>query len=318
MLRRIWQSVMIALARSGRLTGLVQGTSVLASLSRRYVAGGDAAAGMRRARDLAAADGIRASLFFLGEYVEDRGKIAEAVENKLAVAGELAEAGLDIHVSVDPTQIGGSLDDALMDANADAIAARIGVLAGPPGGVHCMMIDMEDHSVVDKTIALHDRLQAAGYPVALTLQAYLRRTEADIARLVERPSRVRLVKGAFVAAGDIAFTSQAEIKANYRRLIDLMFSPAARASGFYPIIATHDDRLHAHARDVARRNGWPEGTYEFEMLMGVRGDVAGALAAAGERVRLYVPFGRDWWPYAIRRIGENPRNALLLARSLVS
>ena len=318
MLRRIWQSVMIALARSGWLTRLGRGTSLRASPSRRYVAGGDAAAGMGRARELAAADGIRASLFFLGEYVEDRGKIAEAVENKLAVAGELAEAGLDIHVSVDPTQIGGSLDDDLMDANADAIAARIGAFTGLPGGVHCMMIDMEDHSVVDKTIALHDRLQAAGYPVALTLQAYLRRTEADIARLIERPSRVRLVKGAFVASSDIAFTSQAEIKANYRRLIDLMFSPEAREAGFYPIIATHDDRLHAYAREVARRNGWPEGTYEFEMLMGVRGDVAGALAAAGERVRLYVPFGRDWWPYAIRRIGENPRNALLLARSLVS
>ncbi|MEZ5840149.1 MAG: proline dehydrogenase family protein [Hyphomicrobiales bacterium] len=215
-------------------------------------------------------------------------------------------------------QIGAGVDDGLLDANADAIARRIGGLAGAPGGIHCMMIDMEDHTVVDRTIALHDRLAAAGFPVALTLQAYLRRTEADILRLIERPARVRLVKGAFVAGSDIAFTTHAEIKANYRRLVDLMLSGTARASGFYPIIATHDDRLHAYARDVARRNGWPAGTYEFEMLMGVRGDVAEGLSRGGERVRLYVPFGKDWWPYAIRRIGENPRNALLLARSLLS
>lgn len=318
MLRRLWQSGMIALARSGRMTRAVQGSALMASLAHRYVAGTEAAAGMRRAKKLLGQDGIRASLYFLGEYVEDRARIAEAVHEKLAVAGELAAAGLDIHVSVDPTQIGGSLDDDLMEGNGEVIAARIGDLAVAAKGVDCMMIDMEDHTVVDKAIALHDRLAAAGHPVALTLQAYLRRTEADITRLAARPSRVRLVKGAFVGSGDIAFTREAEIKASYRRLIDLMFSPGARASGFYPIIATHDDRLHAYALAAARANGWPAGTYEFEMLMGVRGDVARELAAAGERVRLYVPFGRDWWPYAIRRIGENPRNAVLLARSLVS
>lgn len=97
-----------------------------------------------------------------------------------------------------------------------------------------------------------------------------------------------------------------------------MLSPEARRVGFYPIIATHDTALHDFARDAAARNGWAKGSYEFEMLLGVREDVAIALAATGERVRLYVPFGRDWWPHAVRRIGENPANALLLARALVS
>ena len=97
-----------------------------------------------------------------------------------------------------------------------------------------------------------------------------------------------------------------------------MFSREARDTGFYPIIATHDDGLHRYAIERAAANDWHAGDYEFEMLLGVRGDVAEDLARRGERVRLYLPFGRDWWPYAVRRIGENPRNAWLLLRSLAS
>jgi proline dehydrogenase len=179
------------------------------------------------------------------------------------------------------------------------------------------MFDMEDHSVVDATIALHDAVRSAGLPAALTLQAYLRRTEADIRAQIQRGARLRLVKGAFLAARDIAFTRQSEIKARSRQLIELMFSRGAREAGFYPIIATHDDQLHAYALERARSGGWCSGEYEFEMLLGVRNDVAENLARWGERVRLYLPFGSDWWPYAVRRIGENPRNATLLLRSLI-
>ena len=95
-----------------------------------------------------------------------------------------------------------------------------------------------------------------------------------------------------------------------------MFSREARDTGFYPIIATHDDKLHRYAIERAAANDWRAGDYEFEMLLGVRSDVAENLARRGERVRLYLPFGQDWWPYAVRRIGENPRNAWLLLRSL--
>ena len=133
-----------------------------------------------------------------------------------------------------------------------------------------------------------------------------------------RGSRVRLVKGAFVAPSDIAFTKRADIKANSRALIGEMLSQQARENGFYPIIATHDTALQDFTIETARTNGWKAGEYEFEMLLGVREDVAKALTARGERVRLYVPFGRDWWPHAARRIGENPANAMLLMRSLFS
>ncbi len=126
---------------------------------------------------------------------------------------------------------------------------------------------------------------------------------------------MRLVHGALAADRGAAFARRGA-KANFRRLIDLMFSREARGAGLYPIVATHDERLHAHALERAAAGGWRAGEgYEFEMLLGVRPGLAEALARRGERVRLYVPFGRDWWPYAVRRVGENPRNAWLLARS---
>ena len=119
-----------------------------------------------------------------------------------------------------------------------------------------------------------------------------------------------------MAAADIAYTQRPEIKRNMRDLISLMFSAKAKQSGFYPIVATHDDKVQEFALSEARMNGWEPGTYEFEMLLGVRKNLARQLAKRGERVRLYVPFGKDWWPYGARRIGENPANAVLLVRSL--
>jgi proline dehydrogenase len=318
MLRRAWQSTMIHLARSSGMTGFMQRNRATSLMARKFVAGTSAEAAVKLAAQLQSLQGIRSSLYYLGEYVNRPDLVAENVAEKLVVIQLLAHTALDVHVSVDPTQIGQSVDGALARNNALRIAERLRRAAGERPGVHCMMFDMEDASLVDATIALHDELKRIHFPVALTLQAYLKRTAADLQAQVEAGSRVRLVKGAFVGSSDAAYTTQEKIKLNYRSLVELMFSPKAKAAGFYPIIATHDERIHELAVDLARRNGWRAGQYEFEMLLGVRSDVAQALARGGERVRVYVPFGRDWWPYAVRRIGENPRNALLLARSLFS
>lgn len=177
---------------------------------------------------------------------------------------------------------------------------------------------MEDLGANETTISFHNQLQDEGLPVALTLQAYLRKTEQDMLLQIERGSRVRLVRGAFAEGFLDAFSRPAEIRQNYIKLIKLMLSPVAKQTGFYPIFATHDRKLHELAIRIARQNGWKPGEYEFEMLLGVRSEVAEQLANSGEAVRLYVPFGQDWWPHAVRRIGENPRNAVLLLRSLVS
>lgn len=314
--QRLWQSAMIALARSEAAKRWVQesrGGSVLAT---QYVAGKTSEAGVARAAELFASSGVRSSLFYLGEYVDRVELVEENVVAKVDVAGRLGRAGLDVHVSVDPTQIGHGMDPSLARGNAHRVAEAVAQASAGREGVHALMLDMEDHTVTDATIDLHNELAAAGLPVALTLQAYLRRTETDLRAQIKQGSKVRLVKGAFAAGRDLAMSSQAEIKINSRHLIDLMFSKSARDARFYPIIASHDHRLHQYATQRAQANGWQAGEYEFEMLLGVRGDVAAELASTGERVRLYVPFGRDWWPHAVRRIGENPRNGLLLARSI--
>jgi proline dehydrogenase len=309
---------MIKLARSPMAVRFMQDNRAMSFLAKKYVAGQDPAQAVKVAGELLSVHGIRSSLYYLGEYVNRLDLVAENVANKLAVAEALGQTDFDVHISVDPTQIGHSLDSGLARENARRIAGDIRRMSGGRPGIHYLMFDMEDASVIDATIALHNELKQGGLPVALTLQAYLRRTVSDMRTQIDAGSRVRLVKGAFAADSNIAYTRQEDIKANYRRLVEMMFSGDARQSGFYPIVATHDSHIHEFTIDVARRNDWKPGQYEFEMLQGVRSDVAHDLAGRGERVRMYLPFGRDWWSYAVRRIGENPRNAVLLARSLIS
>jgi len=319
MFQRIWQRSMIALARSERTKQYMQSSRATSFLRGKYVAGEKEADGVQRAFLLMQDHGIRSSLFYMGEYVDTLDLVKQNVESKITIAKALQDEGLDIHVSVDPTQIGHHIDPSLVADHAYRIAKTIKTAIGnKEAGVNCLMFDMEDASLNAPTIAIHNRLQDEEFPVALTLQAYLHRTESDLAEQIARGSRVRLVKGAFAAGADLAFQSTAEIKNNSRKLIAMMLSKTARESGFYPIIATHDSRLHDFAIAQARLNDWQPGSYEFEMLLGVREDIARDLAGKGERVRLYVPFGRDWWPHAARRIGENPANASLLIRSLAS
>jgi proline dehydrogenase len=317
-MKRLWQRTMIALARSARVKAFMQRDGRMAALARRFMAGPDMSSAVAVAHRLFQEKGIRTSFYYLGEYVDRPELVAENVAEKLGIARRLKNEALDVHISVDPTQIGLGTDRAKVSAHAREIGEAINAAATKKMGLHCLMLDMEDSSVVSFTIALHDELRRMGLPAAITLQAYLRRTEEDLKALIASGAKVRLVKGAFVETSDIAFTTEAEIKDNYRKLVALMLAPEAREKGFYPIIGTHDDRVQVEAIALAQRNGWAKGAYEFEMLLGVRSDVADKLAAEGERVRLYVPFGRDWWPYAIRRIGEKPANGLLLARSLFS
>lgn len=318
MLHRLWQSAMIGLARSDSARSLMQGWTGTDRLARQFTAGRSAQEALALALELRKHANIRASLFYLGEYLRSPELIAETLACKQEIIGLLGDAGLDVFVSVDPTQIGFGLDHDQARRNAAKLAEAIASAADDLPGVHCLMLDMEDASVVDATIDLHGILDAAELPAGLTLQAYLHRTEDDLRRIMRLGTPIRLVAGAFVGQRSYAYTRRSEVKASFRSLIDLIFSRQARDHGVYPIIATHDDRLHDYARERAATAGWCPGSYEFEMLRGVRASVAERLAAEGERVRLYLPFGRDWWPYAVRRIGEHPHNGWLLARSALA
>ncbi len=257
--------------------------------------------------------GALASLFYLGEYLYDRTAVEKTLQQQMAAARALAEQGLEIHVSVDPTQIGLSIDRAFASENAKAFGDLMYELASRYPELHPrMMIDMEDHTTVEDTVQLHRATLAQGVPAAITLQAYLRRTMDDVRALTTGPNMVRLVKGAFVAGPDVAYTRKEDILESYRALLREMFSPAARAAGFYPVVATHDPAMHAYAIEVAGAGGWRPDQWEFELLLGIAENRTRALLQRGFRVRLYTPFGEDWWPYAIRRVGEHPHHMRLM------
>ena len=316
-MKRLWQSWMIALARSPRVTRWMQGNRATASIARRFVAGGNAAQAMKVACELEKA-GFKTSLYYLGEYVKDPAVVAENGRQKIAVAESLSAAHLQIHVSIDSTQIGYALDEKAGQELALKIGARIRDLAGSNSAPPVLMLNMEDAEYVDRILALRASLLAAGVPVAQTLQAYLKRSAEDLAPMIAPGGQVRLVKGAFADPRPHAYQGRSAIDANYLALARNMLSVEAKASGFRPVFGTHDEALIAEIRRIAKYGGWQPGEYEFEMLHGVRTELQRQLCAAGEEVRIYLPYGRDWWPYAVRRIGESPRNAALLARAVLS
>ncbi|WP_454668605.1 proline dehydrogenase family protein [Achromobacter kerstersii] len=323
----IFQRTTIALARSPLMGRTMRAMAARTSLARRFVGGADVDAAVQTALRLRDAHGIRASLFYLGEYVAEPVAIEHNVSQAIEACHALGAAGLDVHVSIDPTAIGFMASDALGTENARRIgvaasaAARATADSAAPriGGAarNWVVLDMEDSGIRDRTCALHRDLLQAGLPAGLTLQARRRRTPEDLAWAIRQRTSLRLVKGAFPERA-LDHAGRARIDQAYLDAVSIMLSREARESGFYPVFGTHDDRLAGAIMTLARERGWPPDAFEFEMLYGVRPDWQLALRGLGYNVRVYLPFGADWWPYAIRRVGENPRNAWLLARSLTS
>jgi proline dehydrogenase len=314
-----WQEGMIRLARSATLTGFIQRRDWASGLAARFIGGPDVAAATRQALDLRAG-GVGASLFCLGEYVEDPQAVQAIVGRVAQAMAAQHAAGLDVHASVDPTQLGLLISRQRCEENVLRLAQTLAGLCQPEArrGHDVLMLDMADAGATDATLDLHDLLRGQGLPVAVTVQAYLHRTEADLARLVESGAWVRLVKGALAEPEPVAARRRAEIDLRYVRGVCALLAPAARLAGCYPSFATHDERLIGIVLDTAWRQGWGRDEFEFEMLYGVRPDLQRALAARGYRVRAYLPFGTDWFPYTIRRVGESPRNLRFAVRALAS
>lgn len=285
---RSWQRTMIRLARSPRVKEMMQTRASLSALVRKFIGGSSLSEALATCRSLRD-EGLRASLFYLGEYESDPAIVRRTVEQKRAAASALGEAKLDVHVSVDPTQIGHLLSIETMRANALAIGRSVRAAAArrSGAGVDLLMLDMEDETLVDDTLSLHRTLVADGGPAGVTLQANLRRTAADLRPLVAAGARVRLVKGAFAPGRDVAYRGARRIRESYAGLAAIMLSGEARRSGFYPSFATHDEHLVAEIERLAGAVGWRPGNYELEVLHGVRSELQRSLAARGHRVRAY-------------------------------
>jgi len=309
---RLWQRAMIWAACNKTLAKRMQANPLTRNLARRYVGGADRAEALTCVGRLKE-KGLCASLYYLGEYVDTSALVEQNVEEIIASLATFNGVSPSVFFSVDPTQIGYSVSDVLGRGNAARIAAES--VRHP--GIAFIMLDMEDPSRVEPTIALYHELRATGVAVAVTLQACLRRTEQDFECLAKLGARIRLVKGAFVAGKDIAWTRKGDIDAAYDRLAQRALSHEMRSSGLYPILATHDDRILDRLKPILRVNGWQRHQYEIEMLLGVREPLQVSLAREGHTVRVYVPFGSEWWAYTARRIGENPANARFVLQALL-
>ncbi len=302
---------LLALAGSQRVKKLVSTMPVSSGIVARFVAGDDVDAAVATTRALAG-DGLRVSLDYLGEDTLDAEQAAATVQAYLSTLARLADAGLTpgAEVSVKLSAVGQALPGdgqrvALDNARTICQAARN---AGTT-----VTLDMEDHTTTDSTLAVLNDLRQDFPSTGAVLQAYLRRTEQDCKDLAYEGSRVRLCKGAYKEPESVAFQGKTEVRLAYVRCMK-----ALMAGSGYPMIASHDPKLLEIAASLVDTNDRATDSYEYQMLFGIRPDEQRRLVAAGERVRVYVPYGDEWYGYLMRRLAEKPANIQFFLRSLVS
>jgi len=302
---------LLLLSRSEKVKQLVSTMPVSAGIVRSYVPG-ETTESVVEASAKQIDDGIRVSLDFLGEDTLDAEQADATVAAYLDVLGQLSARGLTrmAEVSVKLSAIGQALPE-----NGDKIAlenARTICRAARNAGT-TVTLDMEDHTTTDSTLAILRELRKDFPETGAVVQAYLHRTEADCRTLAYEGSRVRLCKGAYDEPESVAFQSRLDVDKSYVRCLKVLM-----AGQGYPMIATHDPRLVSIASSLASRYGRAAGSYEFQMLYGIRPDEQHRLAEAGETVRVYIPYGTEWYGYLMRRLAERPRNLTFFLRSLIS
>jgi proline dehydrogenase len=302
------RSVILAAARSPRVERLVETAPVTREVVRRFVAGTTIDDALRAARELVA-DGLTVTLDHLGEDTRTPEQAAATREEYLQALATLADAGLTPagEVSVKLSALGQRFDEKLAYEHARAICA-----AATKAGT-TVTLDMEDHGTTDSTLDILSRLRADFPDTGAVLQAYLRRTESDCRELAGAGSRVRLCKGAYSEPEAVAFKSRLDVDKSYVRCLNILMSGEG-----YPMVATHDPRLIAIAEDRAKWFDRSPDTFEFQMLFGVRPAEQLRLADAGYLVRVYVPYGTQWYGYLMRRLAERPANVAFFARALAS
>lgn len=302
------RSAILAAARNDGLKHLVSTAPVSRGLVRRYVAGSDAADAVRVTRELTG-QRLMVSLDHLGEDTTEPAHADATAQAYQELLGKLAAEGLTsgAEVSVKLSAIGQALDPELALRHASDICAAA------HAADTTVTIDMEDHTTTDATLETVARLRLDYPDTGAVLQSYLKRTEDDCRALATAGSRVRLCKGAYQEPPEVAYTDAHEVDRAYVRCLNILMAGAG-----YPMVATHDPRLIAIATERARWHARRPGSYEFQMLYGVRSDEQRRLAERGETVRVYVPYGEEWYGYLMRRLAERPANLSLFLRSVVS
>lgn len=305
----VLRGLLLNLANRQAVYRLVMRHDLLRGMAWRFVAGETLRDAIRAVRSLSE-QGCRATLDHLGESVRSAPEARAAADEYVRALETLAAEGLEANVSLKLTQMGLDVDPVLCEANLRRIlsAAQGAAVAGET----FVRMDMESSVYTDRTLDLHERLWSAGCrTVGVVLQAYLYRTPTDLEREIGLGARVRLCKGAYLEPPEVAFPDKARVDASFARLAERLLD-----AGVYPALATHDERLIRHAQKYARRSRIPPARFEFQMLFGVRRDLQRRLVEQGYNVRVYVPYGRLWYPYLTRRLAERPANLAFFLRAL--
>jgi len=302
---------LLALSRSEQVKGLVTSLPVSSSVVTRFVAGEATDDAVRTSGELID-QGLQVSLDHLGEDTLDPAQADAVTQAYLDVLTDLMAAGLSAcaEVSVKLSAVGQALPG---DGERIALdnARRVCTAARNAGTT--VTLDMEDHTTTDSTLRILHELRQDHPETGAVLQAYLHRTEADCHDLAYEGSRVRLCKGAYKEPAEVAYQQRAEVDTSYVRCLK-----ALMAGKGYPMVATHDPRLVAIASSLAARSERGVGDFEFQMLYGIRPQEQARLAALGHIVRVYVPYGQEWYGYLMRRLAERPANVAFFARALVT
>jgi proline dehydrogenase len=304
----VLRSLLLTASRNARVRHLVETAPVSRDVVRRFVAGNGVEDAVS-VTDTLAATGLSVSLDHLGEDTTEAGHADATTKAYVTLLGRLADRGLATRaeVSVKLSAVGQALDESMARDNARTIcdaAAAAGTT---------VTLDMEDHTTTDSTLSIVRDLRADFPWVGAVLQAYLRRTEADCRDLATAGSRVRLCKGAYKEPATVAFQSRSEVDRSYVRCLRVLMDGAG-----YPMAATHDPRLVRIAQKLVLDAERAKGTYEFQMLYGIRPHEQQRLADGGDTVRVYVPYGDEWYGYLMRRLAERPANIAFFLRALAT
>jgi proline dehydrogenase len=304
----VLRRALLAAAASDRIRELVTVTPATRSVVDRYVAGESSEDAVTVARTLRSA-GLLVTLDYLGEETSDAQRAAATAAQYVHLLGKLAAEGLTedgaVEVSVKPTALGLLLDERVATEHLE----RIAIAAREAGTT--VTVDAEDHRTTDASLRMATALRERFSSVGTVVQAALRRTEADVRELTAPGVRVRLCKGAYAEPPQEAFAVKHDVDRSFARCLRILMGGPG-----YPMIATHDPRLIAITRSLGM--GRAPASFEHQMLYGVRPEEQLRLAAAGAQVRVYVPYGNDWYRYLVRRLAERPANLALFLRSLGS
>jgi proline dehydrogenase len=299
------RSFLLHLSEKKWLAPMIMHNAVSRRVAQRFVAGESLDDAIEAARNVN--DGMQlASLDLLGENVSDEAGARRAAENYLSIFKRIEKEKLDANVSLKLTQLGLDLSEQLCQELLEGIVAH----ATAQGNF--VRVDMEGSAYTERTVEMTKRVRAKFSGVGTVMQAYLRRAEKDVLDLLAAGCRLRLCKGAYQEPPDIAFPDKADVDRNYVKLMKLILP-----SGIYHGIATHDPAMIDATKRLVLEKGIHRDQFEFQMLYGIRTDLQQQLVREGFRLRVYIPYGTDWFPYFMRRLAERPANLMFFVRNLL-